>query len=319
MLRRVSSVALVALLCLLPLARADGGAPARSMHVGSLDGVWNFATLTPLDRPPELADREFLTDAEAAAVLKQELHRNDHDRRDGSAAVQLVWGLNNYWFDAGTTLARVGGRIRTSLVVDPPDGRVPDLTADAQRRLEALSADATEHPYDGPENRPLAERCLSFNAGPPMLPVLYNNYVQIVETDRAVVIHTEMIHDARIVPLDGRPHLAPAIRRLLGDSRGRRIGATLVVDTTNFTAAPNSLGTDENLHVVERFTRVDESTVLYEFTVDDPTAFVRPWTAVIPMRRSTDRLFEYACHEGNYAMVNVLAGARAAERARDGR
>jgi hypothetical protein len=153
-----------------------------------------------------------------------------------------------------------------------------------------------------------------FNGGPPMLSGPYNNYVQIFQTPAHVVILNEMIHDARIVPLDGRPHVAPAIRRWQGDSRGRWEGHTLVVDTTNFTDKTNFRGADENLHLVERFTRVDAKTLLYEFTVDDPTAFTKPWTVALPMRKTTDQIFEYACHEGNYAMTNILRGARAEEK-----
>jgi len=203
--------------------------------------------------------------------------------------------------------------VRTSLIVDPADGRLPALTADAQARAAARAEARRLHPADGPEDRSLGERCVLFNAGPPMLSGPYNNYVQIVQTRDHVVIHNEMIHDARIVPLDGRPHLPSSVRLLLGDSRGRWEGDTLVVETTNFTNKTTVRGSGEGLRLVERFTRSGPSTLLYEFTVDDPASFTKPWSAVLPMTRTGDRLYEYACHEGNYAMTGILRGARAGE------
>jgi hypothetical protein len=219
---------------------------------------------------------------------------------------------NDFWWDRGTTLATVRGEKRTSLIVDPPDGRIPALTAEAQQRASAR-ADARRQHADGPEDRSLGERCLMFNAGPPMLPGPYNNYVQIFQTPDHVAINNEMIHDARVVPLDRSPHVPSVIRRWQGDSRGRWEGATLVVDTTNFTDKTNFRGASEKLHLIERFTRVDADTLLYEFTVDDPSSFVKPWSAALPMRRTSDRIFEYACHEGNYALTGILQGARYSE------
>ena len=202
---------------------------------------------------------------------------------------------------------------RTSLIVDPPDGRIPALTPEGQERAAVRAADRRDHPADGPENRSLGERCLMFNAGPPMLSGPYNNYVQIFQFADHIVILNEMIHDARIVPLDGRPHAPAAVRSWQGDARGRWEGNTLVVDTTNFSDKTNFRGADERLHLVERFTRIDDTTLLYEFTVDDPTAFTRPWSAVLPMTKTNDQVFEYACHEGNYALTGILRGARAQE------
>ena len=293
---------------------AGGGdaAPAGDAH--GLDGVWGFATLTPFERPADLAAKEFFTDEEAAAFVADTLARNDRDRRDGGAAVDAARGVADFWFDRGTGVASLNGRKLTSLVVDPRDGRVPPLTADARAKAAARNADARDHPADGPENRSLQERCLSFNAGPPINLGPYNNYVQLFEMPNAVIVYTEMIHDARIVWTDGRPHLPPDVRLWLGDSRGRWEGRTLVVDTTNFTDKTSFRGSSEKLHLVERFTRVDAATLRYAYTVDDPATFTKPWTVVLPMTKSDERLFEYACHEGNYALPDILRGARYQEK-----
>jgi hypothetical protein len=280
-----------------------------------LRGVWSFATLTPLERIAEFAGTPELTPEAAAAYEKRTVERSNRDRRDTSSVeADLGGAYNEFWWERGTLLASVNGKKRTALIVDPADGKIPALTPAAQQRAAARAADRRDHAADGPENRSLGERCLLFNAGPPMLPGPYNNYVEIHQTVDHVVIYNEMIHDARIVPLDGRAHAAPAIRRWLGDSRGRWEGNTLVVDTTNFTDKTNFRGADENLHLIERFTRVGPATLLYEFTVDDPTAFTKPWSAALPMSKTDDRVFEYACHEGNYSLTGILRGARAQER-----
>jgi hypothetical protein len=290
-------------------------APVKSPAASRLiEGVWSFATLTPLERPAEFAAKPTLTDAEASTFVRETIQRGDRDRRDGGAAVDVGRAVNDYWFERGTELARFNGRAMSSLVIDPPDGRIPPLTPAAQARATARAADARDHPADHPENRSLQERCLSFNAGPPILPGPYNNFVQIYQFPDHVVIHTEMIHDARIVPLDGRPHAPAAVRLWLGDSRGRWEGDTLVVDTTNFTDKTGFRGADENLHLIERFTRVNASTLLYEVSVEDSTVFSRPWTLRLPMRRADVRIYEYACHEGNYALQDILRGARYQER-----
>ena len=278
-----------------------------------LHGVWNFSTLTPLERPAEFAGREFLTDAEARDFEARTIARNNRDNREQSADADVASAYNEFWWDRGVHAARVRGKVRTSLIVDPADGRLPALTADAQARAAARAEARRLHPADGPEDRSLGERCVLFNAGPPMLSGPYNNYVQIVQTRDHVVIHNEMIHDARIVPLDGRPHLPSSVRLLLGDSRGRWEGDTLVIETTNFTNKTTVRGSGEGLRLVERFTRSGPSTLLYEFTVDDPASFTKPWTAVLPMTKADVQLYEYACHEGNYAMTGILRGARAGE------
>ena len=290
------------------------GAPAAPADARDLEGVWSFATLTPVERPEELAGKPFFTDEEAQAFVADTLARNDRDRRDGGAAADAARGVADFWFDRGTGVATLGGKKLTSLVIDPADGRVPPMTAEGRARNAARNADVRDHPADGPENRSLQERCLSFNAGPPINLGPYNNYVQLFQMPNALVIYTEMIHDARIVWMDGRPHLPPHVRLWLGDSRGRWDVNTLVVDTTNFTAKTNFRGTGEQLHLVERFTRLDANTLRYEYTVEDPATFTRAWTAVLPMTKTGERLYEYACHEGNYALPDILRGARYQEK-----
>jgi hypothetical protein len=276
-----------------------------------LEGVWTNSTLTPLERPAEFAGKEFLTEQESADYVKRLLQQVNTDRRDGGAQVDVGRSYNEFWRDRGNNV--IADR-RTSLIIDPPDGRVPPLTPEAQKRVEAARAYMRDHATDGPEGRSLAERCIAWaTAGPPMLPGPYNNDIQIVQTREQVVILNEMIHDARLIPLDGRPHVSPDIRQLLGDSRGHWDGNTLVVDTTNFNGENSFRGSDANLHLTERFTRVSPNLIQYEFTVDDPTAFTRAWSARIPLNKTPDRVYEYACHEGNYALTDILAGARAAE------
>ena len=271
--------------------------------------------MTPLERPADLAGKEFFTEAEAAAYEKQARQRNDADRRDSNAEADLAVGYNAAWWDRGTNIVSTR---RTSLIVDPRDGRVPSLTSDAQQKAAVRAEARRLHPADGAESTSLADRCIvRGTAVPPMLPAGYNNNYQIVQTPEHVVILVEMIHDARIIPLDARPHLSKKIRQWLGDSRGRWEGRTLVVETTNFTDKTNFRGSGENLHVVERFTRVDEDTLLYQFTVDDPQSFTRPWSGEIPMKKAAGPLFEYACHEGNYSMENTLSTVRDEEKAAD--
>jgi hypothetical protein len=277
-----------------------------------LQGVWTNSTLTPLERPAELSGKAFLSDQEAADYVKRQLQQVNSDRRDGGASVDVGRSYNEFWRDRGNNL--VTDR-RSSLIVDPPDGKIPALTPAAQKRADENRAWMREHATDGPEGRSLAERCISWTtAGPPMLPGPYNNDTEIVQGPGYVVILSEMIHDARMIPLDGRPHVSPEIRSWMGDSRGHWEGNTLVVDTTNFIDEYSFRGSDANLHLTERFTRVSPEAIQYEFTVDDPTAFTKPWTVRIPFNKTTERVYEYACHEGNYAMTDILAGARAAEK-----
>jgi hypothetical protein len=275
-----------------------------------LQGIWDFRTITPLERPAQFAGKETLT-AEEAVALEQRTAENRVDRapRAGDPGT-----YNQFWFDFGT---KVAGHKRTSLLVDPPDGRLPPLTPDAEKRA-AERTERIRQPAAGPEDRPLWERCiLGFNSGPPMMPSGYNNNVQMIQTRDHVAIVTEMVHDARIVPLDGRPH--HAIRQLMGNSRGRWEGDTLVIETRSFTKQGTGTislrsVTDEQLRLVERFSLADPDTLVYEFTVDDPTIWTKPWTAVVPMQRSQEAIFEYACHEGNLGMVGILAGARQDEK-----
>jgi hypothetical protein len=277
-----------------------------------LQGVWTNSTLTPLERPAELAGKEFLTEQEAADYVRRTLQQVNSDRRDGGTQVDVNRSYNEFWRDRGNDL--VADR-RTSLITDPPDGRVPPLTPAAQKRMEESRTWMREHATDGPEGRTLAERCISWTtAGPPMLPGPYNNDLQLVQGPGYVVILNEMIHDTRTIPLDGRPHVAQQIREMMGDSRGHWEGNTLVVDTTNFTGELAFRGSDANLHLTERFTRVSPEVIQYEFTIDDPTAFTKPWTARIPLNKTPGPVYEYACHEGNYALTDILAGARAAEK-----
>jgi len=278
-----------------------------------LTGIWTNATLTPLERPADLAGKEFFTPAEASEYEKRGRERNNADRRDSNAEADLAVGYNAAWWDRGTSIVPTR---RTSLIVDPRDGRVPPLTPEAQQKAAARAEARRLHPADGAEDTSLADRCIvRGTAVPPMLPAGYNNNYEIIQTLDHVAILVEMIHDARIIPLDGRPHLSNRIRQWVGDSRGRWEGRTLVVETTNFTDRTNFRGSGEQLRVTERFTRVDGDTLLYQFTVEDPLSFTRPWSGELPMKRSDGPLFEYACHEGNYSMENTLSTVRDQERA----
>jgi hypothetical protein len=282
-----------------------------------LRGVWSNASIIPLERPKELEGKQFLTPEEAIAYEAKVLGRTS---REGPLAPGQVGTYNDFWWDADSKRAP---NSHTSIIVDPPDGRVPPLTAEAQERLDADRAYAREHSADGPEDRPLYERCIVFPmTGPPMLPSFYDNHqygpltslYQIVQIPGYVVVLTEILHDARFIPLDGRPHLPPTVRQWMGDPRGHWEGNTLVVDSTNFTGKSKFRGADENLHLIERFTRTAPDILLYEFTVDDPTAFTKPWKGQVPMIASDSLLFEHACHEGNYGLTGILGGARADEK-----
>ena len=302
-------------------SRTPWGAP-------DLGGVWDFRTITPLERPAALKDKPVLTAEEAAQFTRQSAEGRNADRRDGGAQRDIERAYNDFWWDWGDSLT---SDLRTSLIVDPPDGRIPDRTVAAQEHARASRQDGIRpvrarvligSPAHGPEDLGLSERCmLGFNSGPPMLPSAYNNNVQIFQTPDHVVILSEMIHEARVVPLDGRPSLPDGMRQWMGDARGHWDGDTLVVESDNYTDKTGSFytivgtyGSGESLHLVERFTRVDADTLHYEFTVDDPETFTAAFTAAIPMQRTDAPLFEYACHEGNYGMTNLLTGARVQER-----
>jgi hypothetical protein len=295
-----------------PVAARKWQAPRTPFGQPDLQGIWSNATITPFERPNELAGKEFFTEQEAAEYEKKIVREGNRDRRSNDADADLKGAYNEVWFDRG---AKVVPTLRTSLVVYPSDGKIPPLTAAAGRAAAAREKIA-RRPPEGPEDLPLLVRCLVWpTVGPPMLPTAYNNNYQIVQTPGYVAILTEMIHDVRMIPLDGRPHIPANIRQWLGDSRGRWEGKTLVVDTTNFTDKTNFYGSDENLHLTERFTRTDENTILYQFTVDDPTAFTSVWKGEAPLTRAPGPIYEYACHEGNYSMENMLKGARAQEKA----
>ncbi|MDX1382925.1 MAG: hypothetical protein R3190_04725 [Thermoanaerobaculia bacterium] len=306
-------------------ARLAAEPPRTEWGDPDLRGVWDYRTLTPLERPYDLAGKEVLSAEEAAALREQTLERLDFDNREGGARIDVERAYNDFWWDWGDELT---ADRRTSLIVDPPDGRVPPMTEAAKK---AMAAQRDRRPVRamvvigskawGPEDLGLSERCLlGFNAGPPMLPSAYNNNVQIFQTEDTVAILNEMVHQARIVPLDGRSRPGEDVRQWLGIPRGRWEGETLVVESTGFTDKTPSfstilgaMGTGERLRLIERFTRVAPDTLLYEFTVDDPATFTRTFSAAIPMRAASEPIYEYACHEGNYGMTNLLRGARAQE------
>ena len=277
-----------------------------------LQGIWSNATITPLERPADLAGKQTLTAEEAAAYEKKVVDRTNADHRGTNNEADVATAYNQFWYDRGT---KAVGTRRTSLIVDPQDGHIPALTPEAEKRVNEKRAWMEEHATDGPEGRSLGERCILWaTAGPPMLPGPYNNNFQILQTRDRVVILNEMIHDARVILLDGSPHLPANVRQWRGDSRGHWDRDTLVVDTTNFSDQYSFRGSDRNMHLTERFTRASPDTLLYEFTVNDPTAFTKPWTAQILVTKTKGPIYEYACHEGNYAMSDILAGARAAEK-----
>ena len=266
-----------------------------------LQGIWYFGSATPLERPAQFADKPVLTKEEAEAWVKREAER--------ISRIQAVHAPG--WLDYGTN---VDPDLRSSLITDPPDGRVPALTPEARATQTARAAERRGVLNDGPESFNPQERCLVFGAGPPILPGPYNNNLQIVQTADHVVVYTEMIHDARIVRLGPTPQGAPPFRSWLGWSHGRWEGDTLVVETTHFRDEVVFRGSDESLRVIERMRLEGPNALRYEFTIDNPTAFTRPWTASFTMTRTPDQMYEYACHEGNYGLPNILQGARYVER-----
>lgn len=278
-----------------------------------LQGVWTDATITPLERPADLGDKAFFTEQEAADYEKRTFAQITGDRRDGGAQADVGRSYNEFWRDRGT---KVVGNRRTSLITDPPDGKIPALTPEAEKKQADARAYQRLHPADGPEDRNLWERCLT--RGVPIVPGPYNNDFQIIQAPGYVVIFHEMIHEARIVPLDNslnrRPHVEKDIRQWLGDPRGHWEGDTLVVESTNFSEKSNFRGSSSGLHLVERFTRTGPDTIRYQFTVDDPSTFPKPWSAEMPMTTLDSPIYEYACNEGNYAMRGLLGGARADEK-----
>jgi hypothetical protein len=293
-------------------ARLNGQATPRTGDGRpAFAGIWTNSTLTPFERPKEFAGKEFFTPKEAADYSRRMQEQNNRDRRGATPQDDVNLAYNEAWFDRGT---KVYSNLRTSIVVDPADGRVPALTPEARDAAAARAAVQSRRP-EGPEDFPVAVRCLLFaNAGPPMVSTAYNNNYAIVQTRGYVGIDVEMIHDMRIIPLSGRPHISSSIRLWMGDSVGHWDGDTLVVDTTNFTDKTHVRGSDQNLHLIERFKLMNANTIRYRFTVDDPTAFVKPWTGEIILSRAPGPLYEYACHEGNYSLADMLLGARAEEK-----
>jgi len=288
-----------------------------------LQGGWSYATLTPLERPDDLAGKAIFTDEEAAEFVEQTLRRRNADRRDEDGSrggfingtVQtsdLARAYNEFWWDKGSEIV---GTKRTSLIVDPVDGKLPALTPEAAKRIADRTA-IVARPAHGIEDRPLGERCIhQQRTGPPMMPGGYNNNMRLFQLPGYVAILTEQIHEVRLIPLDGRPHLGDTIRQWKGDSRGRWEGDTLVVDTVNFNGKTSYRGAGKNLHLTERFTRVNGDTLDYQYTVDDPESFTASWSVQLPMTRDEKQLFEYACHEGNYGIEGSLSGARAVDKA----
>jgi hypothetical protein len=344
MLRRLlSGAVLPAAMAAIVSAQTPSRIPRMPDGKPDLQGTYDLAMLTPLERPSGLP--AVLADEQASKLEKQAADRAragdkpiDGDRSappkggDGSVGpAGNVGGYNTFWLDRGTHYSTVDGQKRSSIIVDPPDGRVPTLTQEARQRSAAARAyvrqtsDQTESSdpglepagaYDDPERRPLGERCLlgfGSTSGPPVLPnYFYNNLHQIVQTADSVMILTEMVHDVRIIRLNAQ-HAPPRVRKWLGDSVGRWEGDTLVVETTNFTDKTRFRGSTDRLKVTERFTRVDANTLKYAFTVEDPQTWLRPWTGEYTWPITHDLLYEYACHEANYALGNILRGARTRE------
>ncbi len=296
-----------------------------------LQGNWTNATLTPFERQDKYGTRLALTSEEAADIesAEAEAGRKADEPTDPKLGIKdlptdcgrgftgVNCGYNSFWVDPGTTVMTINGEKRSSMIIEPANGKMPPLTAEGRQRSGARMAAMRTGSADGPESRSLGERCLmSFgsSAGPPMLPLLYNNNYQIVQSKDTVMILVEMVHDARIIRLNAKHHPA-SVRKWMGDSIGRWEGETLVVETTNFHPQQQFRGASDNLKITERFTRVSPEQILYRFTVEDATTFTQPLTAEVAMNASKEKIYEYACHEGNYALPGILAGAREAERA----
>jgi hypothetical protein len=286
-----------------------------------LQGVWTNATATPMERAPELGERRAFTEQEAAAISKAAIAAVEADaapsdpnkKIEAISSLPPVGNYNLFWTDRGMTVANINGEWRTSMIIEPSNGRIPPLTAAGQQRLAARSA---RNPNDGPEGRALGERCLlSFGSlsGPPMLPTMYNSYYQIVQSPDYVMILAEMVHDARIIRIQDH-HLPSGIRKWMGDSIGHWEGDTLVIETRNFRPEQSFRGSSENAVVTERFTRVAKDKIVYRFTVEDPTTFTSSFTGELPFITVDANIYEYACHEGNYALPGILSGAREAEK-----
>ncbi len=298
---------------------------ARDGHP-DLEGIWTNKTITPLERPKALGNKAFFTAEEAKAYTKSTLANTDKDRRGGGVR-DVLNAYNAFWWDSGT---KVLMNMRTSIITDPPDGRIPPLTPQRKAQLDeealavkvrcerpgcAIANSGQVSPADKATDLDLMTRCISFGTVVPMLPSAYNNDYQIVQSPGMVAIDTEMVHDVRRIPIDGSPHLPASVREWTGDPRGHWEGDTLVVDSTNFISGEGRMrAADQNLHLTERFKRVSPDVLLYQFTVDDPTAFTKPWSGEIPMTKSDGLLYEYACHEGNIGMRDIIIAAKADEK-----
>jgi hypothetical protein len=320
------SVATLAVVLCLPMSftaqeRTDGAAPRSAVPRQAdghpdLQGYWTNDSYVPVERPTELGEKEFFTKDEAARYFKQRVERLLAQSKDDIHYDDALWQAENYAKQPN---------LRTSIIYDPRDGRVPSLTPEAQMREAARRATGrAAGPADSAQGRSLGERCIAWgNVGPPMFPPTYNANFQILQTHDTVVIRHEMMHDARLIPLDGRPHPGPDVHLLAGDARGHWEGDTLVIDTTNFTDKTNFRGSPQttrqdilaspSLHVVERLTRLDAQTIRYQFTVEDPKTWTRSWSGEMPFRPWPGPIYEYACHEGNYGLENILRGARVQE------
>src|SRR5215470_1335376 len=316
----LSGFALLTALSSSAAAQSKAPAPARTPDgKPDLAGIYSFSTITPLQRPEALAGKATLSDEEAVSFEASENQRQNRDLFDpikgqpsagyASRADGGVLSYNEFWYERGS---RLTGDRRTSLIVDPSGGTIP-FTDAARQRVAEMRRRSDAGVGDSYADRPLADRCIQgFNSGPPMTPGQYNNNVQIVQVPGMVVILNEMVHNARIIPTDGRAHTK--LRMWSGDSRGHWEGDTLVVETVNFRRETSLQGSTANTQLVERFTRVDATTLKYEFTVTDPASYTQPWTAMLPLQRIPGPVYEYGCHEGNYALPNILAGARAQEK-----
>jgi hypothetical protein len=307
------ALAAIAACAMFHVATVHGQTMRREVRP-DFEGIWNSATATPLERPRDLKDQAFFTPEEAAAFEQQAARGNEEPTNSQNAGTGTY---NTFFREFGTRTVKT---LRTSIVVDPADGRIPALTPAAADRKRAMVE--RQRRVENAEDLGLQDQCLAFaTAGPPMLPYSYNSNYQIVQTNTAVMIYAEMNHDARVVYMDGRSHPPAAVRQWMGHSIGRWDGITLVIETTNFNhgggfygSAGGNFGWDENLRVTERLRLLDADTLLYHFDIDDPTAFSTPWKGELTMTRSADAIFEYACHEGNYALTNLLRGYRATER-----
>ena len=315
-----AAIALLAVPVAAQTAKAKSSAVPRIDGHPDLSGIWTNATVTPVERPAQFAGKPTLTDAEAAVfenALTQDL-KDEDGKSDGplirAAGSSGTGGYNALFIDRGSQMDRIDGVKRSSLIVDPPDGKIPPVTEAARARRAKEMRNFFN--YDDVKNRPLSERCIigfGSTSGPPMMPVLYNNTYEFVQTKDSIMIVVEMVHDIRVIRMNGT-HPPSNVRTLLGDSIGHWEGDTLVVDTTNFRPDASFMGASENLHVIERFERANPDTILYKVTIDDPSTFSKQWTMEFPFNATKGPVYEYACHEGNYAMTDIMGGAREMEK-----